>query len=419
MWVLHERGVHTALHYLDDFLVLGPPGTPVCGEALATTLALCAELGFPVADDKTEGPATVLMFLGIEIDTIQQQVRLPEDKLGRLASTIASWMRQTEPRRSAKKRDLLSLLGLLHHAATVVRPGRAFLRSLIDAAKTVQALEHRVHLNCAARADLAWWHMFLRTWNGTSIMPPRNPWYRMHHRMLCLSHAAFCMKYGVGTPYPLQEDTLCRYVAFLAKEGLKHRSIKSYLSGIRWWQIQLALGNPFVQPMPRLEYVLTGIKRVECRGGNQPRTRLPITMEVLQRLKDVWLAQSWSADGVMLWAAACVGFFGFLRAGEFTVPSSTAYDPETHLNLSDVALDSHTNPSMARLLIKQSKTDPFRQGVEIFLGRSGAEVCPVQALIQYIGVRPPTPGPLFILSTGAPLTRAHLSQISTPAIGTR
>ena len=77
----------------------------------------------------------------------------------------------------------------------------------------------------------------------------------------------------------------------------------------------------------------------------------------------------------------------------------------THLNLSDVALDSHTNPSMARLLIKQSKTDPF---VEIFLGRSGAEVCPVQALIQYIGVCPPTPGPLFILSTGAPLTRAHL-----------
>ena len=38
----------------------------------------------------------------------------------------------------------------------------------------MQALEHWVHLNCAARADLAWCHTFLRTWNGTSIMPPRN-----------------------------------------------------------------------------------------------------------------------------------------------------------------------------------------------------------------------------------------------------
>ena len=79
---------------------------------------------------------------------------------------------QPTPRRSVTKRDLLSLLGLLHYAATVVRPGRAFLHSLINAATTVQALDHRVHLNSSARADLAWWHTLLRIWNGTSIMPP-------------------------------------------------------------------------------------------------------------------------------------------------------------------------------------------------------------------------------------------------------
>ena len=26
MWFIHDRGVHTALHYLGDFLVMGPPG---------------------------------------------------------------------------------------------------------------------------------------------------------------------------------------------------------------------------------------------------------------------------------------------------------------------------------------------------------------------------------------------------------
>ena len=46
MWVLHERGVVAALHYLEDFLVLGPPSSPACEEALTTTLALCEELGF-------------------------------------------------------------------------------------------------------------------------------------------------------------------------------------------------------------------------------------------------------------------------------------------------------------------------------------------------------------------------------------
>jgi hypothetical protein len=97
--------------------------------------------------------------------------------------------------------------------------------------------------------------------------------------------------------------------------------------------------------------------------------------------------------------------FGFLRAREFTVPSAEAYDPETHLNLKDFALDSHTNPTMARLC---SKTDPFRLSVEGFLGHLGTAICPIQAFIQYIGVRPATPGPLFILSTGAPLTRSYL-----------
>ena len=178
MWFLHDRGVHSALHYLDDFLVMGPPGQNSCAEALATTLALCEELGFPVAPEKTEGPATTLTFLGIEIDTEKLQLRLPQVKLSQLAATIAGWMRVADhptARHSGKKRELLSLLGLLNHAAMEVRPGRAFMRNLIDASSTVKDLDHWVHLNQAAQADLTWWHTFLQAWNGTSIMPPTTP----------------------------------------------------------------------------------------------------------------------------------------------------------------------------------------------------------------------------------------------------
>lgn len=125
-------------------------------------------------------------------------------------------------------------------------------------------------------------------------------------------------------------------------------------------------------------------------------------------MKQVWLSPLVKADDRMLWAAACTGFFGFLRAGEFTVPSKQAYDPEVHLNLADMAIDSHEHPSLIRLLIKQSKTDPFREGVEVFLGASKGEICPVRALVDYLSVRPATPGPLFVFDSGSPLTRAAL-----------
>ena len=62
----------------------------------------------------------------------------------------------------------------------------------------------------------------------------------------------------------------------------------------------------------------------------------------------------------MLWAACCLGFFGFLRSGEFTAPEIGEFDPEQHLSFADVAIDDVGNPGVLSVRIKQSKTDPFR-----------------------------------------------------------
>ena len=170
MWVLHHNGIQQALHYLDDFLILGQANTQACQDWLSRALSLCDQVGLPVAPEKTEGPTTNLIFLGIEIDTQKMQLRLPPDKMIRLRAAIARWSHHRGPT-SGRKRDLLSLIGLLGHAAKVVRPGRAFIRSLIDRANVVGSLEHHVRLNSAARQDLAWWNTFLDHWNGINVIP--------------------------------------------------------------------------------------------------------------------------------------------------------------------------------------------------------------------------------------------------------
>ena len=127
----------------------------------------------------------------------------------------------------------------------------------------------------------------------------------------------------------------------------------------------------------------------------------------MRKLQNIWL-WTHSHDRTMLWAAACTVFLGFLQAGEFTVPSPTMYDPEVHLSLGDLSVDSHMAPKMVGLRIKQTKTNPFRQGVDIYIGATGGRVCPVMAIIRYFGVRNPTAGPLFILQSGTPLTQTFL-----------
>ena len=81
-----------------------------------------------------------------------------------------------------------------------------------------------------------------------------------------------------------------------------------------------------------------------------------------------------------------------------------------------LGVDSHEVPTVIRLRTKQSKTDLFRAGVDIFLGSSGAAICPVQALLQYISVRSAEQGPLFIFQAGNPLIRALLVKHMQEAI---
>ena len=205
----------------------------------------------------------------------------------------------------------------------------------------------------------------------------------------------FCCDAAIK-PWPLTERVLCMFVAQLGKESLTHQTIKCYLSAVRFLSISTGQGDQFSPgAMPVLQYVLRGIKRVP---KPPTRTRLPITPAILRALKTQWAQHARDVNYVMLWAACCVGFFGFLRAGEFTVKNAADFDTSSSLRLENIAVDQHENPSVIRI---RSKTEPFWHGVDIFLGRTKADLCPVAALLTLVAVRPSVAGPLFAFEDGS------------------
>ena len=170
-WVFCRQGVTWVAHYLDDFITMGPPGGRECQSNIDLMLVACRRLGVPIAPEKCAGPASVMVFLGFELNTDEMVIRLPHGKLQRILSLIREWV----GKKSCRKRELESLLGHLQHAATVVRPGRTFVRRLIELVAAFKHADHWIRLSGATRSDSIWWLTFMEGWNGVSLMPTLEP----------------------------------------------------------------------------------------------------------------------------------------------------------------------------------------------------------------------------------------------------
>ena len=89
----------SVLHYLDDFLTLGPPVSNICQQNLSIIQKVCASLGAPLALEKVGGSSTTLTFLGITLDTTNMQARLAEEELTRIRQLITCWLYRSLNRR--------------------------------------------------------------------------------------------------------------------------------------------------------------------------------------------------------------------------------------------------------------------------------------------------------------------------------
>ena len=204
-------------------------------------------------------------------------------------------------------------------------------------------------------------------------------------------------------PLPLTERSSCLFATFLAQQGMKRQSISVYLAALRHLEISAGLDPALRVSWPHLQYALQGIKHSQDTGPHH--VHLPFIKAIMHQLQNVWAHATEDQYQVrMLWAACCLGYFGFMRAAEFT-----AEDPlePASIQVSDAAVDSHSNPSMVRVFVRRAKSDPFGKGVFIYLGKTNSSLCPVSAVLHYLAIRCSGEGPLLVHHNGSPLTRGQ------------
>ena len=149
-WVAKTKlGVSEMIHYIDDFLFLAEFSAK-CTADMNAFIPLCEQMGVPLAPEKTQGPTSILPFLGIILDTVKLEARLPDDKLAKCKSMIADFL----TRQKVSLQQLQSLLGLLGYAVCVVVSGRCFMQCLIDLTIGVTRPHHHVRLTNQDKLDL-------------------------------------------------------------------------------------------------------------------------------------------------------------------------------------------------------------------------------------------------------------------------
>ena len=156
----------TTIQYLDDFLTCAN-SYEQCSDGLKVVTTCAKAAGFEIKDTKTVGPARVLEFLGIIIDTISRELRISQERLTEIRTELEQW----NDKKKCKKRELLSLLGKLNFLSQVIVPGHMFCRRLIDLSKKGKTLYSTLYLDKECRADICWWLRNMRENNGVAWFP--------------------------------------------------------------------------------------------------------------------------------------------------------------------------------------------------------------------------------------------------------
>lgn len=207
-------------------------------------------------------------------------------------------------------------------------------------------------------------------------------------------------------PFPLEENQLCRYIAYLTLSLRSPKSIRNYVSGVKklhaFARIKLPEYSEFVN------ILLDGVTRVLDHVAVQAP---PITPEMLKKISA--LVDLTDTKQVVIFTAMLTAFYLFLRSSNYVAKTTLTFNGGKQLMRSDFTFDDN----VVLVHIKWSKTNQFRAKKLLvpLIKVACRDICPISWIRYMFKILPaPSNAPAFCLphkSKGLlPLTYGQLDQ---------
>ena len=158
---MRRRG-YDVINYVDDFIGLGVPS--VARASFDALRVLLRQLGLDVSQKKLIAPSTKAVCLGVEIDTVNRTISIPQEKLTKIHDMVNVWT----SKHFCSMRQLQSLLGHLMYIQKCVKPSRFFVNRMLDLLRRNYDASS-ITLDHDFKRDLRWFQSFLSQYNGTSF----------------------------------------------------------------------------------------------------------------------------------------------------------------------------------------------------------------------------------------------------------
>ena len=255
----------------------------------------------------------------------------------------------------------------------------------------------------------------LATWINNSKANSTWSTYRTAERLVLLCQKQEKIKFD----WPMQtDDTLVFIYWLIEKRGVKVSSVNSYLAGVRQLHINKGMDPPKIRT-ELVKQTLKGRLNIERQTSTMDKTRLPMTMALMDLLKE--RTRLWDSDPEtkrLLWALSTLMFFGAFRISELVSTHEATFDPDKTLLGEDIKLVNTSSGGVLIVTVKCPKECKDGKPTVVDVFESGGNLCPVTAFRKWSNIRKPEVGlPLFRDGRGTPMTAKKFNNYLRTLLG--